>query len=121
MVVALVRELELQKSYLGGETIDTIYFGGGTPSVLSAAEMTSLLLSIKTFFPVSFDAEITVEANPDDLTPEKLSGFSLAGVNRLSIGIQSFHDDDLKFMSGHILVKRPFGQSATRAQPVLKT
>jgi oxygen-independent coproporphyrinogen III oxidase len=99
MTDAMIRELHIQKSYLGGENVTTIYFGGGTPSVLSEAEISNLLRSIRALFPVSFGAEITVEANPDDLTPEKLNAFAAAGINRLSIGIQSFHDSELRFMN----------------------
>jgi oxygen-independent coproporphyrinogen-3 oxidase len=99
MTDAMIRELHIQKAYLRGENVTTIYFGGGTPSVLSEAEISNLLRSIRALFPVSFDAEITVEANPDDLTPEKLNAFAAAGINRLSIGIQSFHDSELRFMN----------------------
>jgi oxygen-independent coproporphyrinogen-3 oxidase len=99
LLQAMVREIELQRHYLEGEPIQTIYFGGGTPSLLTADEFKELLNPIYTLFEVSKDAEITVEANPDDLTWESLKGFSQAGVNRLSIGIQSFEDRVLKFLN----------------------
>ena len=79
--------------------IETIYFGGGTPSLLSVAEIDELLLLIYTQYPVAPYAEITIEANPDTLSLEYLEGLRRIGVNRLSIGIQSFFDDDLKYLS----------------------
>ncbi len=79
--------------------IKTIYFGGGTPSLLSSEEIKEILDEISKFHDVSEDAEITLEANPDDLTKEKLESLKAAGINRLSIGIQSFSEDDLKFMN----------------------
>ena len=79
--------------------INTIYFGGGTPSLLSIKEIDKLLHLINTHYPVAPNAEITLEANPDTLSPEYLEGLRRLGVNRLSIGIQSFFDDDLKYLS----------------------
>jgi oxygen-independent coproporphyrinogen-3 oxidase len=78
--------------------IETIYLGGGTPSLLNKAELSALLGQIKSLFNVSSEAEITVEANPDDLTSEYLNQLAEVGFNRLSIGIQSFSDNDLKLM-----------------------
>jgi oxygen-independent coproporphyrinogen III oxidase len=98
MVGAFVRELELQKSYLGGEAIETVYFGGGTPSLLSVAEIETLLHTVAQHFTLVPSAEITLEANPDDLHAEKLKALRAAGVNRLSIGIQSFDDKVLHFL-----------------------
>ncbi|WP_343667122.1 radical SAM family heme chaperone HemW [Chitinophaga sp.] len=98
MVTALLKETELQKEYLAGAPINTIYFGGGTPSLLPEKDLLRLLAAIHKNFTVNADAEITLEANPDDLTPEKLHMLQSAGVNRLSIGIQSFHEEDLKWM-----------------------
>ncbi len=72
LVEAIARELRLQQAYLGGEAIHTIYFGGGTPSLLDEAEFDTLFRTIHSNFTVAPDAEVTVEANPDDLTPEKL-------------------------------------------------
>jgi len=95
----MIRELELQIDYLEDEPISTIYFGGGTPSLLIVEEISSLLTAIHTLFGVTPNAEITLEANPDDLTPVKLRELKQAGVNRLSIGIQSFEDIDLEFLN----------------------
>jgi len=99
MVQALLKEIALQKTYLGGETIETIYFGGGTPSVLSADEISNMINTITELHTVSSDAEITLEANPDDLDQQKLKGLKQTPINRFSIGIQSFFDDDLKWMN----------------------
>jgi oxygen-independent coproporphyrinogen-3 oxidase len=98
MVGALVRELELQKSYLEGESVETVYFGGGTPSLLSVAEIETLLQAVAKNFTRLPAGEITLEANPDDLDAEKLVALRAAGVNRLSIGIQSFDDQVLHFL-----------------------
>jgi oxygen-independent coproporphyrinogen III oxidase len=98
MVGALVLELELQTSYLAGEPIETVYFGGGTPSLLSVAEIETLLRTVAERFPVVAGGEITLEANPDDLDAEKLLALRTAGINRLSIGIQSFDDHVLHFL-----------------------
>ena len=80
-------------------TINTIYFGGGTPSLLSIKEISELLHLINTHYSVIPNAEITLEANPDTLSLEYLEGLRQLGVNRLSIGIQSFFDNDLKYLS----------------------
>src|ERR1041385_5789654 len=84
MAESLCKELDLQKDYLGGETLETIYFGGGTPSLLSEEELTSIFRSINKNYVVSEKAEITLEANPDDLSPENLRVLKSVGVNRLS-------------------------------------
>ncbi|MCF8296057.1 MAG: radical SAM family heme chaperone HemW [Saprospiraceae bacterium] len=94
----LSKEIYLQKDYLIGETIDTIYFGGGTPSLLSASELNSIFEEIVKFHSISENAEITLEANPDDLSDIKLKELKLLPINRLSIGIQSFHQDDLDYL-----------------------
>ncbi|MBD3582022.1 radical SAM family heme chaperone HemW [Flavobacterium selenitireducens] len=99
MVAALAKELVLRKDELVGEKVETIYFGGGTPSVLSAEEINSLIDSVYANYDVSEDPEITLEANPDDLSSEKISELSASGINRLSIGIQSFYDADLAMMN----------------------
>ena len=98
MVRALLKEIEIQKEYLSGAPINTIYFGGGTPSLLPEKDLLRLLEAIYNNFTVNAGAEVTLEANPDDLSPEKLQVLKSAGVNRLSIGIQSFHEEDLKWM-----------------------
>lgn len=99
LVTALLKETELRKDYLGDEEVRTIYFGGGTPSLLTIADLKSLIDRIKTSFHVSENAEITLEANPDDIDEEKLLGWREIGVNRLSIGVQSFFEEDLQWMN----------------------
>jgi oxygen-independent coproporphyrinogen-3 oxidase len=99
LIQAIEKEIALQRNYLGREQINTIYFGGGTPSLLSEEEVSELLTVINSMFNVSMSAEITLEANPDDLMTEKLTGFKRIGINRLSIGIQSFDDGVLKFLN----------------------
>ena len=99
MLKALSQEIDLRKNYLAGETIETIYFGGGTPSLLSADELQILIGAITDLYEVSPTAEITLEANPDDLNPQKVREFRQTLVNRFSIGIQSFFEEDLKWMN----------------------
>lgn len=99
MVRALRNELILRKNYTGNEQIETIYFGGGTPSVLSADELGMLIHEITEYYPVSDSAEISLEANPDDLSPQKVKELRQIPVNRFSIGIQSFFEEDLKWMN----------------------
>ncbi len=99
MVAAICREIALQKDYLNGSVLETIYFGGGTPSLLDASEMAAVFEAVFQNFTVDGNAEITLEANPDDLVPEKLSQLAASPVNRLSIGIQSFHEPHLRHMN----------------------
>ncbi len=99
LVDAIIQEAELQKGYLQGKPISTIYFGGGTPSILTKSELESILSKLKSLFTVDEGVEVTLEANPDDLTPEKLTELKALGVNRLSIGIQSFIEQDLRSMN----------------------
>lgn len=99
MLAALHREIKLQKDYLNGETIETIYFGGGTPSLLKPDEVNLLVDSITKLHTVTSDAEITLEANPDDLDEQKVKLLKKTPLNRFSIGIQSFFDDDLFWMN----------------------
>jgi oxygen-independent coproporphyrinogen-3 oxidase len=98
-IQTIARELKLRQEYLQGQPVHTIYFGGGTPSLLNQHELQLLLATIKRLYIVSEDAEITLEANPDDLTPTKLQELKAAGVNRLSIGLQSFHESHLQLMN----------------------
>jgi oxygen-independent coproporphyrinogen-3 oxidase len=98
-VNALKKEILLRKKYLEGQKIETVYFGGGTPSLLSAEEILDIFSCLQQNFDISSDAEVTLEANPDDLTESKLKELKDGPVNRLSIGIQSFRDEDLKFMN----------------------
>lgn len=95
-VDALIQEIQLRKSYLNGEDISTLYFGGGTPSVLNFNQFKKIFNEIYSCFNVEDDAEITMEANPDDLTEVYLKTLSPLPFNRLSIGIQSFNDAHLK-------------------------
>ena len=99
MIVALIKEIALRKEELGDTTIETIYFGGGTPSVLSAAEIKELIAAVYLNFEVVKNPEITLEANPDDLSEEKIIALSKSPINRLSIGVQSFFEKDLKLMN----------------------
>ena len=99
MIASLEKEIILRKNYLLNEDVETIYFGGGTPSLIETSFINRLMRVIRKEYNVSTDAEVTVEANPDDLTIEKCEQLYSAGVNRLSIGIQSFSDADLKFMN----------------------
>ena len=89
----------MRQSYLNGAKISSIYFGGGTPSILNKGEIQSLIHTIYNNFKIDTDAEITLECNPDDLDKKKLLELNKIGINRLSIGIQSFNDADLKFMN----------------------
>lgn len=99
MVEAIINELERQKDYLNGAELSSIYFGGGTPSLLSEQELNLIFEKIYQLHSVQADAEITLEANPDDLTLDKLKALHNSPVNRLSIGIQSFAEEDLRFMN----------------------
>jgi oxygen-independent coproporphyrinogen-3 oxidase len=99
MLNAILKEIELQKSYLQNDNIQTIYFGGGTPSLLSSDEILRVLDEVQRFHHINSDAEITLEANPDDLTPAKINALRQTPINRFSIGVQSFHESDLKFMN----------------------
>lgn len=99
MTEAICRELELRSNYLGGEKIETIYFGGGTPSILSSSNLTRVMEYIHRFYATDEVAEITCEANPDDLTNERLILLKQLGFNRLSIGIQTFNDEILKYLN----------------------
>lgn len=99
MVDAIIGEIEHRKNYLNTKTIQTIYFGGGTPSILDTAELELILEKIYKEFEVSSNAEITIECNPDDLSKQKLTELKKLGFNRLSIGLQSFNEDELKWMN----------------------
>ena len=99
LVNAIVKEVAMQKDYLDGEEISTIYFGGGTPSLLDKEDLLKIIKEIKKNHNLIPDTEITLEANPDDLTKQKLDDLRSIGINRLSIGIQSFNDNVLKFFN----------------------
>jgi oxygen-independent coproporphyrinogen III oxidase len=98
-LTALLKEIALRHNYLEGEKVDTIYFGGGTPSLLSAGELKSIMDAVYSTFDVKEDAEVTFETNPDDIDARSLMTWKQNGVNRLSIGIQSFFKEDLEWMN----------------------
>lgn len=98
MVEAIRKEAGIRRDYLA-ERIDTIYFGGGTPSLLLTDEVKNTIETLKGLFEVDENAEITLEANPDDISEEGLRAWMEAGINRLSIGIQSFFEADLQWMN----------------------
>lgn len=96
---ALLAELQARKDYLHGAPVETIYFGGGTPSQLVAEDVEKVLRHIYNIYNVCAAPEVTLEANPDDLTPSYLQSLHAIGINRLSIGVQTFSDDRLKFLN----------------------
>jgi oxygen-independent coproporphyrinogen III oxidase len=116
VVEAIAREIVLRKDYLHSSTLstgtelNTIYFGGGTPSILNVRQVESFLNVIAQNFSIAKDAEITLEANPDDLNSQYLSDLKKVGINRLSIGVQSFFDEDLLWMN-----RRHTGAEAERS------
>ena len=97
-VRALCRELEMRQDYVGGEEIETIYLGGGTPSQLTEEELKAIFSSIYHIYKVKTNAEITLEANPDDLTPEYVAMLRRLPINRISMGIQTFQEETLKLL-----------------------
>ncbi|EPH10170.1 radical SAM family heme chaperone HemW [Myroides odoratimimus] len=99
MLAGLKHEMALRQNELDGEIIETIYFGGGTPSILEVDEINDLIQTVYNLFEVNENPEITLEANPDDLDKATLYKLAESRVNRLSIGIQSFYEDDLKMMN----------------------
>jgi len=98
-VPALLHEIELEKTYLDGEKIHTIYFGGGTPSLLEYDSLVKILDKLRETFEISSNAEITIEANPNDLDLKKIKELKESSINRISIGIQSFFEEDLKYLN----------------------
>lgn len=99
IIEAICKEIELRKNYLVNKTLDSIYFGGGTPSLLGVMDLEKIFEAIHSVYAVRAGAEITLEANPDDINRQSLDDFRKTGVNRLSIGIQSFFDADLQWMN----------------------
>ncbi|CAM3507728.1 coproporphyrinogen oxidase [Flavobacterium saliperosum S13] len=99
MVLALAKEIGLRKSEFENETVETIYFGGGTPSILAVSDLRMLIDEVYKNYTVTENLEITVEANPDDLSEERIIELSQNKINRLSIGVQSFFEADLKLMN----------------------
>ncbi len=99
MVGAICHEAVLQKNFLDGETVMTIYFGGGTPSLLDVEEIALILYTLRNNYKIDPAAEVTLEANPDDITKEKLLAWRSMGIDRLSIGVQSFFEQELLWMN----------------------
>src|SRR5450432_1318395 len=97
-IIALLKEMEARKEYIG-EPAGTVYFGGGTPSLLDPGELERIMEGLHRHFAILPDPEITLEANPDDITAEKLRLWARAGINRLSVGVQSFFEEDLRWMN----------------------
>jgi oxygen-independent coproporphyrinogen-3 oxidase len=99
MVNAICKEIAMRQNYLQDKNLQSIYFGGGTPSLLSQKQLLQIFETIEKYFIILVDAEITLEANPDDLSEEKLMELKHTPINRLSIGVQSFFDADLQWMN----------------------
>lgn len=99
MVDAICKEIELQTDYLKNKKLQTIYFGGGTPSLLSSDDFEKIFKTISNFYDVSFLEETTIETNPDDITIDKINEWKSFGIDRVSLGIQTFDNDLLKFMN----------------------
>ena len=99
MMSAMDRELQLREDFLGTNRVETLYFGGGTPSMIPVAYLRQLIHRTHALFEVQNDAEITLEANPDDINELTLAAWQEIGINRLSIGIQTFNDERLKFLN----------------------
>ena len=99
MIESICKEIIYRKDYLAHQTIETVYFGGGTPSLLTKNEFEKILNTIQNTFKIGVDLEFTVEANPDDINEHNLKDWKEIGVNRLSIGLQSFREEDLRWMN----------------------
>ena len=125
LLESMHRELAARREYLGGEPVRTRYFGGGTPSLCAPEAVAGLLDHAATLFDCTAAEETTLEANPDDLTPAYLAALRRAGVNRLSVGIQSFDDACLKPVSLHIseatTLRKPSRPCGARSAKVMKT
>jgi oxygen-independent coproporphyrinogen-3 oxidase len=102
-VAALLKEMKVRKDYINGEIVETIYFGGGTPSLLEPEELAAIMEGLRREFVIDPGAEVTLEANPDDFDFDigagRLRAWKAAGINRLSIGVQSFFEEDLRWMN----------------------
>ena len=98
-IQAIIREMELRKDYIDNEPIETIYFGGGTPSQLGKKDFEKIFDAINRIFDTSQCQEITLEANPDDMTPEYVASLQKLPFNRISMGVQSFQEKDLRFLN----------------------
>lgn len=96
---AIIKEAELRRNYLQNETVETVYIGGGTPSVMKTREIGNILESLSGMFRIEESSEITIELNPDDVDEDYLKELKKTGVNRISLGIQSWNNDDLRLMN----------------------
>jgi len=114
---ALVKEAAVRKEYIGNEIINTIYLGGGTPSVLEAEEIGAIIESITKIYTVSENCEVTIEMNPDDVTREYLLEIKKTLINRISLGIQSWRDSDLKLLNR----RHDAGQAAFALEETMKS
>jgi oxygen-independent coproporphyrinogen-3 oxidase len=99
LINALIKEASLRRDYIGNETVSTIYIGGGTPSVLSVEELRTILEHIRKYYRVEDGCEISVELNPDDVSSAYLAGLKKLNINRISLGVQSWRDADLKMLN----------------------
>lgn len=99
LLKAMRQELIAEKEYFGGEVVETVYFGGGTPSLLGISDLEFLIFDLRANYSIVSNAEVTLEANPDDITEEKLKAWKSLGINRLSIGVQSFFEEELRWMN----------------------
>ncbi len=99
MVLAIAKEIAMRKNEFENETVETIYFGGGTPSILEISDLKFLIDEVYKHYNIAENPEITIEANPDDLSEERIIELSKTPINRLSIGIQSFFEEDLQLMN----------------------
>ena len=98
-VDAVIREAEMRKGYLTNVKVSTVYFGGGTPSILSPDDLKEIFTAIRSSYNICENCEVTIEVNPDDVTDDLLSAYRNIGINRLSIGIQSWRNNDLKLLN----------------------
>ncbi len=116
MVGAIIREMDLARGFLGDAGIGTLYLGGGTPSLLSDEALERLIGAVRAKYALASDAEVTLEANPDDIREDRLQTWKRAGINRLSIGVQSFQEADLRWMNrAHSVSQAREAISAARA------
>lgn len=98
-MLAMQHELKSRANYLQQGELDSVYFGGGTPSVLTDSELQSLMKAVRSLFTIKAGAEITLEANPDDMSVERVKAWLDLGINRLSVGLQSFNEEELRWMN----------------------
>jgi oxygen-independent coproporphyrinogen-3 oxidase len=115
-IETLLKEATLRKEYTGEDSISTIYFGGGTPSVFAVRDIDLIIKHLKKLFIIEEGCEVTIELNPDDVNPEYLKGIKKAGVNRISLGVQSWRDKDLKMLNR----RHDSAQAATALRSIFK-